>query len=227
MAENPFQEIGGAVFSRIFSSILWVGLGIIIIGVLCFLMWYFLLYQRKFDIKVKIISNRAEDKNSVIFDKAAILTDRKTKTAYFRVWGLKRDFPVPKYNVLQRTNKGDYLEIYRKSENDFYFLTPPQINNKRVIKSDGKLYAFSDQDQVMVDPEMGFWAVKRKTINKKMFDTDSILMKVLPYIPHIIGGMIMIFVLYILMDHLPGILGELRQLVAEMRNIQTANVVTG
>ena len=127
--ENIFGEVGSKLVATIFGSILWFGIGSIIAVALIFTMWWFFIYKKKFDIEVKILSNRSDEKHKVIIDKAAILSDWKEKTPYFRVWGLKRDFPVPKYDVLQSTNKGDYVEIYRKSEEEFYFLTPSKIDN--------------------------------------------------------------------------------------------------
>jgi len=56
-----------------------------------------------------------------------------------------------------------------------------------------------------------------------MFDVDSLLMKILPYIPHIMGGVILIFILYILMDSLPGILSELSKLTKELQSLKGAN----
>ena len=60
-----------------------------------------------------------------------------------------------------------------------------------------------------------------------MFDTDSMFMKLLPYIPAILGGIVTIFVLYILLDHLPGILSELTNLVREMKSLKGADITVG
>ena len=226
MATDLFGEVGSKLFANIFGSLLWFGLIAIIILVIGFFMWWFLIYQRRFDIKVKIISNRSQDKDSIIFDKAAILKDWKTKLPFLRVWGLKREFPVPRFNVLQKTDKGDYLEIYRKSEEDFYFLTPSNIVKTQVLKEGNKLIPIAEQEQTMSDPEMGFWSNARKKDNKRMFDTENILMKILAYMPQIIGGMLTVFILYILMDTLPGLIGELTKLTSELNRKQTAEVVT-
>ena len=224
-------EVGGGLVDKIFSGMLWFGVAIIIIIALGGGMWYFLLYKKKFNIKVKIFSVRAGGSYVELFDKGAILTDKSTNTPYLRVWGLKRDFTVPKYDVMRKVfennKEQDYIEIYRKGEEEFYFLLPPRIDNERVVRSDGKLYAMSDQKQIMVDPEMAFWAVKRKTLNKKMLNTENLLFKLLPYLGILMGGVILIFVLYILLDHLPGILSELRALVTEMRSYYRADIVTG
>ena len=72
------------------------GIAVILMGVVGFLSWWFLIYKKKFNILVKVTSERAGDRNKIIFDKAAILIDRKTKTKFFRVWGLKVDLPIPK-----------------------------------------------------------------------------------------------------------------------------------
>jgi len=224
---NPFSEIGSNLSAKILGSILWVGVAVIIIGAVTFALYYFFVYKKKFDIEVKVQSMRSKDKDSIIFDKAAILNDRSTHTPYFRIWGLRRDFTVPKFNVLQRTNRGDYIEMYRKGEDEFYFLTPSKIDQERIINEDGKLIAVAGQEQTLVDPGMAFWAQKRKSQNKKLFSVEQWYMKLLPYIPHIIGGVLMIFVLYILMDHLPAILSQLTELVKEMNAMQRAEVITG
>lgn len=224
---NALTEAGGQFIQTIFSGILWFGLAIIVIGVIGFVGWWFLIYKRKFNIIVKIVSERAGDKNRVMFDKAAILKDRKDGSYYFRLWGIKKDLPSPKFNVLQSSLSGDYLELFRTAENTFYFLTPPIIRKGEIIKEDGKKYLIGTQENTKIDPNMEFWSVKRKTSNKSMFDKEKIWMKILPYLPQIFGGIITIFVLYILMSYLPNILSELKSLVTELNVYRSADVVTG
>ena len=227
MADNPFSAVGSELVSKALGSILWVGIAFILICAVSFTLYFFFVYRKKFDIEVKIQSNRSEDKDSIIFDKAAILKDRKTQTPYFKIWGLRREFTVPKFNVLQRTNRGDYIEMYRNGEEEFYFLTPPKVSKTSIINEDGILVAIANQEQTLVDPGMAFWAQKRKGQNKKLFSVEQWYMKLLPFIPHIIGGVLMIFVLYILMDHLPAILSQLSELVRQMNAMQRAEVITG
>ena len=227
MPDSPFAAVGSQLVSKILGSILWVGIAVIVMGAVAFAMWFFFVYKKKFDIEVKITSSRSSDRDYIIFDKAAILNDRTTQTPYFRIWGLRRDFIVPKFNVLQRTNRGDLIEMYRRGEDEFYFLTLSKINKLQVINEDGKLIAMANQEQTLVDPGMAFWAQKRKGQNKKLFSVEKWYMKLLPYLPHLIGGVLMIFVLYILMDHLPGILSQLSELVREMSAMKRAEVITG
>ena len=230
MADNLISSVGTGVVEKIFGGILWFGIALVIILALGFTMWYFLLYKKKFDIRVKLMSERANGEVVEIIDKAAILKDFKEKIPYLKVWGLKMDFPIPKYDVMRKVYDGrsviDYLEIYRKGENEFYFLLPPKINNRQIVKSDGQIQLIAEQTQLMMDPEMAFWATKRKTLNKKLLNTENLIFKLLPYIGILLGGAIMIFILYILLDHLPGILSELGRLVSEMNKYQRADTVT-
>lgn len=219
---NVFQEVGSGIIERVFSGVIWFGIAFIIIAVVGFLLWFFFIYRRKFDIKVKIKSERSEDDYSIIWDKAAILKGLRDKIPYFRVWNLKRDFPVPRFKILQKTSDGDYLEILRKGEDEFYFLTPSKIDTEHIIKADGKQYKIAEQSQIQIDPEMAFWIAKRKDKNKNMFSVENIWMKLLPYIPHIIGGVILIFVLYILMDKLPQILAQLSELAEILKSREVA-----
>lgn len=223
---NPFQDIGSQIVGKILGSILWIGIAFIIFITVFGLIWFFVIYRRKFDIKVKIVSERAGDKDAVIWDKAAILTDRKDKTKYFRLWGLKFDLPVPKFNVLQSTSEGDYLEILRKSEEDFYFLTPSLVDKTKIIRADGRLYAMADQIQKQIDPDVAYWMTKRKQFNKKMFNVDSLLGKLIEFAPIIIISFIQLFVLYILLDKLPAVLSELSRLTSELKTLKGGDIIT-
>ena len=220
---NPVREVAGQLIARIFSGVLWFGIAIIILGVVGFLMWYFLYYKKQFNIKVKIRSERAGGSSKIIFDKAAILVDRKTKSKYFKIWGLRISLPVPKFEILQSTNEGDLLEIWRKGEEDFVYLSPPKVDRETIVKADGKLYPIASQEHKQIEADIAFWNVKRKNLNRGMFSPESLLMKLIPYMPFIFSGVIMIFILYILLDSLPGILGELTALTSELRSLKGAS----
>lgn len=222
-----FDVAANEIFAKMFSGILWVGLAVLVIGVLGGVGYYLVIYKRKFDINVTIHSERADDNENIIFDKAAILRDRKTKADFFRLLNSKVDLPCPPFNVMQKTNKGDYIELRRTTQNHFFFLTPKRIIKSQIIKADGKVYPVSSQQANMIDPDMNYWAAKRKGQNNKMFDPENLLMKILPFIPIILGGAIMIFILYILMQYLPSLLSELTKLAEALNKQQTAVVTTG
>jgi len=121
MASELFGSISSGMADKLFGSILYFGIGAMIVVILVGVLFYFGVYRKRFDILVKINSERAADKNKIIFDKAAILKDRKGKFKFFRILNLKIDLPIPEFSVIQSSNKGDYLELYRSSEEGLYF----------------------------------------------------------------------------------------------------------
>lgn len=223
---GAITEVGSRLVSKIFGSLIWVGVGVLVFGIVGYFIWYFLVYKKKFDITVKVISERAEDKVSTFFDKAAILTDKKSGGKYLRIWGLKRELPAPKFNIFQLVGGKDYLEILRTAENKFYYLTPSKVDKRYALMSDGKYYSMADQTNLMIDANDDFWRAKRKQQNKDMFSTDSIFMKLLPYLPAIMGGVITIFILWVLMSHLPGILSQLGDLATKINQGYVVPVVS-
>jgi len=78
-ATDGFGAVGSELVSKVFSNVLIFGGALLVIGILVGVGYYMFMYRRKFDIIVKIVSERSGDRNRIIFDKAAILTDRKTK----------------------------------------------------------------------------------------------------------------------------------------------------
>jgi len=225
---SVINEVGSQFVERAFSGILWMGIAFIIIAVLGFVMYWFLIYKRKFNIKVKIISERSNDKNRIIFDQAAILKDKKDGSHYFKLWDLRLELPSPRFNVLQGAGRFNYLELYRTSENTIYFLSQPSIDKKKAVGIDGKTYLIASQSSKQINPDMEFWAIKRKGMNKKMFDPEKIWMKVLMFLPQIMVATLSIFVLYILMSYLPDVLSELSKLAETMNsNRGVAAITTG
>ncbi len=219
-------SVGTDAIAGIFNTVLGVGVAIIVLLAIIAVMWWFFVYKRRFDIQVIIKSDRSGEKYKVLHDVAAILTDKKNNTKYLRLWTTKVDLPVPPFQILQATNKGDLIELWRRSEDEFVYLTPSTISKKYVIRQDGTKWKVADIEQKQVEGDIAYWNVKRKSLNKGLFDTDALWMKLLPFIPHLMGGVITIFVLYILLDNLPSILSELRELAKELRSLKGADINT-
>ena len=222
---NPITETGAQLFGSVTGSVLWIGLAVIFILIIGGTMIYFAWYRKKFDIKVKINSKRSGDL-SVFFDKAAILNDRKTKTKYFRLLNTKYDLTVPPFKVLTKTNKGDYLELYRKSEEEFVYLMPGHIVEEEIIGNDGRLHKVNKELQNHLESDT-HWYMTRKEKDKHLFDTESILMKIIPFIPHLVGGVLMIFLLYIVFDKLPPMIASMQQLAESMKGLGPPQVIQG
>ena len=218
-------EVGNQLVNRVLGSIIYVIIALVVIGLIGGLVWYRVAYRKKFDIKIFIKSERAGERRAILEDWGAILLDRKTNTKFLRLLDLRVDLPVPPYNAMQKTDKGDLIEIWRKSEDEFIYLLPSTINKTHFIRQDGTVYTLADREQKQLEGDIAYWNVKRKEKNKNMFSQDSMFMKILPFIPQILGGVITIFILYVLMDKLPNILGQMTELAKQMKQACVAQAV--
>lgn len=220
---SDLTNIGGQIADKIMSGAVWVLAIFIIGGALAIVMYYFLIYKRKFDINVTIRSQRAGGKTERIQDMAAILTDRKTKQRYFKLWNFKTEMPVPRFEVLESSKGKDYLDIYQKGDEEFYFLKPPKIDKRYIQKTDGTWIPWAEQQHQVMDAEVAYWNVKKK--KEDWFAKDKLIWKVLEFAPQIITTVTLIFILWIFLDKLPGVLSSLQQLSKEINQAGRAEVI--
>jgi len=225
---SAMQETIGNIFSGVISGTVgvafWITLTLIVIGCIGGLIFYFLVYKKRFDIKVKVRSTRAHDP-AIFFDKAAILYDKETKTKYLRLEGLKVDLEIPPFRIFEKTNEGDYIELLRVSEDGFRFLTPAKIDRKYYIKKNGKLYAFADSKQREIESDI-YWILGRKQKNKKIVSPEGLLMTLLQYTPHLITLAICFMMIWVIMDKLPEVISVV-QTAAEAIKSANQPVVVG
>lgn len=185
---------------------------VIAVGAIIFsIIYYFVFYRRKFDILVKIYSERSNDPK-IYFDKAAILTERKTGKKYLRLLKSKCELAIPPFKILTNTNYGDYLELRRVSEDEFRFITNPYFDKVKYVGLDGKVYPVTRLVHKNIESDINF-IIERKTKNKKLIDPESMLMKLLEYAPQIISGMFILIILYVFMDKLPSVMDSMEQLL--------------
>lgn len=214
-AIDNFTNLLSGFFSGFSSSTVKIFAGVAVFAIVLALVYRFWYYNKQFNILCKIISHRASDPK-IYFENAAILKDRKTGDKYLRLKYYKVDLTVPPYNILESTNWGDYLEILRKSEDEFVFLTKPKIDKEFFVRKDGKVYPMASTIQKNIEADT-YWIAKRREQNKKFLDPEHILMKLLAWAPQIISSTFMLIILWIFMDRLPEIVGQLSELVREMR----------
>jgi len=155
------KEVGSALADRLFSSILIFGVVFLLIVVVGSIMFYLLYWRKKFNMTVKIRSERSQDPE-IYFDKAAIIRDWKTKVKYFKLLDTKVELQVPPFKVIEKTSKGDYIELWRKSEEEFVFLTPPRIDRVRVIKANGRLYKVADSEQKQIEGDLDWYFTRKE-----------------------------------------------------------------
>lgn len=220
-------EITSGIVNSLFSGALagafWIAIalfsGVIILGFI----YYFFIYKKQFDILVKVSSERfGTDKE--FFDKGAILRDRKENVRYLRLLKTKVDLELPKFNIFRKTNMGDYVEVRRVSERGFMFLLPSKIEKSFFVNSDGRKIAFSQGRQKEIESDITF-ILNRERKNKDIINPESILLKVLEFMPQIISGMLSIFVLYFIFRYAPEWLSAMSGFVKELKEFNTPTIV--
>jgi hypothetical protein len=192
---DPVSIISTGLFSNALSAVISL-LGILLIaGAIIGAAWY-VKYIRQFDIKVEIISTRANiggiDQYKIIFDKGGIIYDKTDKIYYFRIKGMKIDLPSPPFNVLIPTDKGNMVKIWQKSAEEFVFLLPDKVGGV-VIRQDGREYSSAELKTKQVEGDVAYWNILRKEKNKGLFNPESILMRLLPFIVPMLMFVLVIF----------------------------------
>ncbi len=245
MAIDQFTGTASGVFGNVFGWVLFA-LGIIVMmgGVLAVAFW--IKYQRSFNILVEIRSERAtpprgaeEDENDyisrinkmignasykIIYDSGALKYDRKDKNWYFRLKKERVDLPTPPFNVLQPSNKGNVLKIWQKSHEEYVYLLPDKIDTENIITPEGKLFKIGQLSTTQVDGDIAYWNVKKKDRMKKLFDTESFLAKLIPYIPSIISGALSLMLIWIVFDKLPPLIEQLTKLASTLNSATTGTI---
>jgi len=223
-SKGIFDSVG-PIASSVFSVTVIAIVALIFLAVFLGVMYYFFMYKKKFNIMVKIISERSNEDN-VIFDKAAILFDRKTNSKYFKLLSSKVELESPPFKILQQTNKGDYLELYRKSEDEFVFLVQPRIDKEYIIRADGKKYPLAKIKHHQMEADQ-YWLMKRKTEDKGWISPEGFGVRLLQMLPIIVPSAFMLIILFIFIDKLPEILGQLSTLIDKLGIIEGVKTKVG
>lgn len=188
----------GKLFSGAFIVFLLLIMMVIIVGAALYIR-----HWRQYNIFVEIKSRRSSGTNQIesyklIYDKGALIYDNKDKIWYFRLYDHKIDLPVPPYEVLQNSTKGNVLKLLQKSQDEFTFLLPDRIDRTKIVRIDGKEYDAAIVVEKQVEGDVAFWNQLRKEKNKQLFDPEGTLMKLLPYIIPVLMFMLVIFISWIL-----------------------------
>lgn len=232
MAADAFVTGGAGLLAGLLTGTVKLVAAIVVMGIIIGTAFY-VRYLRQFDIKVEIISTRANiggtDQHKIIFDKAGYLYDKKDKHYYFRLKEMKVDLPVPPFNVLIPTDKGNMIKIWQKSINEYVFLLPDRIRHDIIIKQDGKGYAASNLELNQIDGDVAFWNTKRKSTNKSIFNPESTLMKLLPFIVPVLMFILVIFLTWIVVkkfDVLADVATQLNSAAQAISGATKAELIT-
>lgn len=214
MAEG-INEIVSTWGSNLVSGSAWVIIGLAVFFGVLGLMYYVFFYRKRFNIFVKINSQRAGDAKT-IWDYAAILTKNKKK--YFKLLKMGIEIEVPPFKVMQATNKGDYLELWRKSEDEFVFISPARLDKEWVVRADGKSYPMGQTKQRHFESDLE-WIARRREETKKILDPETIWMKLLEFAPQIVSSVFLFIILWIFMEKLPPLISQLTELAKTLNGI--------
>lgn len=223
---NVISEFGGKLFGNIVTGSITAVVVLAILGVVGYTIWYFVWYKKKFDILVKVTSDRSGE-SATYFDWAAILNDSKNKTKFIRLLKSRVDLPVPPFNVLQSTNMGNYAEIHRTTEDTYYWLTHPVISKKWLVRvPTGKIFPFAKSRQMHLEQDI-YWILKRKEQNKALIDPEGIWTKLIQMLPILIPAFIMLLLFWIFFDKMPEMFKTAIEFIREFRTQAAVEVATG
>ena len=228
------QQVGADILDKIVSGGIMV-VGVIILGGIILALGLYIKHLRQFNVKVKIRSirgrgSKGEPIYKVISDAGGFIENKKDKVRWFRLRGEKVDLPSPPLEALELDSKGvNHLNILQKSDTEYYYLLPDKITAGVVVR-DGIDIPITQMSMKVVDGAVDYWGQMRKRDIKKMFDMESMLMKLLPYIIPVLMFMLVIFLTYLITDHwgeFASAAEALRQAAETLRDVSTAQVAIG
>lgn len=213
----------GGIFSGALTGVIAL-VGILLVGAAIIGTAWYVRYIRQFNIIAEIQSTRAniggQDQAKYIFDKAGIIYDKKDKTYYFRIKDMKVDLPQPPFNVLIPTDRGNMVKIWQKSAEEFVFLLPDTISPV-IVRQDGQEYSSATLKTKQVEGDVAYWNVKRKERDKNLFNPESMIMKLLPYLVPMLMFVLVIFVSWMVLKNFE----VLKDVAASLK--ETAQILKG
>jgi len=229
-----FEELGGQLINKIATGTVAVVLILLLGGFIVGLMLY-IRYLRQFNIGVEIWSSRSSGEKGgqnykILRDKGGVIYDRYDKSWRFRLRKHKVDLPVPPYEAFLIDEKGaNIVKIWQKSHEEFFYLLPSSIDPTVVVRN-GIEYKLGQIKLKVVDGDVSYWNMLRKRTNKKLFDTENTIMKLLPYIVPVLMFMLVIFMTYLITEKwgtFAAAAQALKDAAESLRLASTAQVTTG
>lgn len=202
---SGIAEKGGELLTKLVSGSVIVILILILIGFILGLALY-IRYLRQFNIRVEIQSLRGSGTHGqpiykIVRDMGGFIRRKKDQTNWFRLRGEKVDLPSPPLEALQLDAKGNnQIKIFQKSDTEYYYLLPDKIDMTTIVRG-GKEIPIAQASAKISDGDVVYWGQLRKRDNRTLFDTETLIMKLLPYIVPMLMFMLVIFMTYLITDH--------------------------
>jgi len=231
---SNIQGVGQEFLDKIISGGLIV-MGVIFLIVVILGIGLYIRWLRQFNVRVEIKSLRGsgtmgEPIYKIVNDVGGFVENKTDKTRWFRLRNQKVDLPSPPLEALELDSTGrNHLKIFQKSDTEYYYLLPDRIDMK-VIMRGGKEVPIAEMSMKIVDGDVAYWGQLRKRDNKKLFDMESMFMKLLPYIVPVLMVMLVIFFTYLITDKwdvFASAAQALREAAEALRDISVAETIIG
>ena len=231
---GTFGTLGSALLSKLMTG----GIVIIIIIILCIIIVAVALYVRYlsqfiYDVEIKSLRSsgiRDIEGYKILKDKGAFIRNKRDKSVWFRLKGQMVDLPPPPLEAIQLGVKGkNYVKILQKSDEEYYYLLPDKVDMINVLR-DGKEIKIGTETVKVIDGDVAYWNIQRKKSDKKLFDVESLAMKLLPYIIPVLMFMLVIFLTYFITQHwgeFASAAAALERAADRLASISSAGVTQG
>ena len=226
--------IGGDILNKVMTGGV-VVVGVIILAGIILAIGLYIRYLKQFNVKVEIKSlrgsgTRGEPIYKLVSDMGGFIHSKKDKSSWFRLRGEKVDLPTPPLETLQLDSHGkNHLKIFQKSDSEYYYLLPDKIDLNSIVRGN-ELIPIAQAGMKVVEGDVAYWGQLRKRDNRKLFDVESLFMKLLPYIVPVLMFMLVIFMTYMITDHwgeFSNAAQHLSEAAKALRDVSTASVTTG
>lgn len=230
---SAFGSVGSAIMNKLVSGGIIVVIAMILVGIIVAIALYMrYLSQFIYDIEIKSLRSsgiRSQPDYKIIKDKGAFIRNKRDKSVWFRLKNQLVDLPPPPLEAIQLGIKGkNYVKILQKSDEEYYYLLPDNIELNKVIRN-GEEISIGKENVKVIDGDVAYWNIQRKKQDKKLFDAESLAMKLLPYIVPVLMFMLVIFMTYFITQHwgeFTAAAGALERAADRLASISNAGVVT-
>ena len=179
MPDIPYVDNIGAGFSKVLGLAPLIFIAVIIFGIVGYLIYY-MLYRKKFNIQVIIVSKREGTSNKILFDKGAYMI-QKDGAEYFMLLKNKVKLQPPSFDYLVPSAGGNVIFLRQISQKDLHPIR--QIVEENELKLRG------------IEPDVSLWGITIMQRNRQMFQKKGFMEQ---YLSMIIFGVVATFIVVLI-----------------------------
>ena len=224
---SAYTSIGRSILNRLIGGGI-IAVVAILIGGIIVAVALLVRYYRQFNIKVRIKTKRGSGSDGkpiykTYYDKGGIIFKRKDKRNVFKIFKERVELPVPPYEVMQiLANGGNEVNVRKESDTEYYFEQEADFQRGYTYNEYGEQVQITKPKVKIVESDVSYWNVLRKKDNRKLFDVEGLLMKLLPYAVIFLMIIGVIFFTYIWLDKSPSIISATQEVAKALENAANA-----